>query len=302
MHGSNAEILRDYADESHPRTLCTFRWPVFSILDPHHVVALDDSGSSTATAIIELPSARVFDLGVAGNVDAIAPDFSQVLWYSTGNPPVLQDTWKTGSTTIQVYPELSGLCGIEPVAGAFSRDARYGFAVWLQGAAYLNIVDASTHQGVLAIKPPASGQWPPFQGPEMPLWDPVSDQLFWTQGGVIKTWTPSDGTSTLRTGLTWSWPTMSPDGTHLAYILSDSSGNGTVWLLNPQTGASQGKIGTGTQAMFLTKDWIWVKNNTGGCGPQSPATYIYDLRDHTTTASSLDWVYATWPATSALGG
>jgi hypothetical protein len=80
------------------------------------------------------------------------------------------------------------------------------------------------------------------------------------------------------------------------------SGNGTVWLLNPKTGASQGKIGNGTHAMFLTKDWIWVKNNAGGCGPQAPATYIYDLRDHTTTASSLEWVYATWPATSAIGG
>ena len=305
MHGSTAVILRDYVDESHPRTLCTFSLPILSILDPHHVVALDtaSTATNTPTAVIELPSGRVFDIGVAGDVAAVDGDLSQALWFSLSSPPTLHDSWNGGDHVIQVYPTVNGMCGLGPTPGAFSRDATYGFATWSQGPddSFLNIVAASTHTGVFVISPPTEG-WQSFQAPGMALWNPTQDQLFWTQSGGIQTWTPTGGMHLLRSSLTWQYPTMSPDGTHIAYVLTDNSGNGTIYLFDPTTGTSSSKIGTGTIPMFLTKNWLWVKNNAGGCGPQDPTSYIYDLSDHTTTASSLDWVYATWPATSSLGG
>src|SRR5690348_5485652 len=40
LHGQTFQVLRDYADPAHPRSVCTFGLNVFpmEILDPHHVV------------------------------------------------------------------------------------------------------------------------------------------------------------------------------------------------------------------------------------------------------------------------
>ena len=305
LHGSTAVVLRDYADITHPRTLCTFTLPVLAILDPHHVVALDTASNaiSTPSAVVELPSARVFDIAVAGPVSAVAPDLSQVLWVNeNSSTPSLHDSWDSQDKLIQTYPQVNGICGVGPVPGAWSRDSKYGFATWTQGldASYLNVV-ASDHTSAFVSKPPPGG-WLPNQVPVMALWSPTNDRLLWTQANTIQQWSPSGGIWTLRTNLTWQYPAMSSDGTHLAYVLSDSSGNSTIHLLNPTTGAELGALHAGTLPMFLTPNWLWFKVSAGGCGPQDPTSYIYDFSDHTFTASSLDWVYATWPATSALGG
>lgn len=302
IHGQSPEVLRDYADESNPRTFCSFGEGilVIAILDPHHVVMIDGG----STAVLELPSGRAFELGMSGSLVGVAPDLSQILWFSYTDPPALHDSWDTGGNVIQVYPPaIGGRCAGLPT-GAFSRDSKYGFAIWNDGpnATFLNVV--GNHTGVFVVAPPAGG-WGPLQAPMMGIWSPVADKLYYTQQGSIRTWTPTGGASQLKAGLTWGYPAMSPDGKHIAYV--DMGADYATWrvhLMDPVTGADQGQIGAGQRAlpMFLTNNLIWVRNEGVGCGPTQPASYIYDLRDKTETASRLDWVLATWPSTSALGG
>jgi len=63
IKGKIGAFLRDYADEASPQNLCFFGPGVVvtEILDPHHVVI-----SSPVAAVVELPTARVFELGIGG--------------------------------------------------------------------------------------------------------------------------------------------------------------------------------------------------------------------------------------------
>ena len=302
LHGQTNPVLRDYADEAHPRTFCSFGDGVFpfAILDPHHVVI----NYGAATAVLELPSGRAFEIGVNGFVVAVAPDFSQVLSFSYGDFAALHDMWDQGDVVIQEYPTPAGRCGGGPWPGAFSRDAKYGFAIWDQGraATYLNVV--GNHNGVFALATPPGG-WPNGQQPSMGVWSPVEDKLYYNELGAIWTWTPSAGATQLRSGLLWGYPAISGDGKHIAHVVwGPNYSSATVHLMDPSSGADFGQIGAGQRfvSMFLTNDLIWMRTEGQGCGPAQPTSYIYDLRDKSESPSSLDWVSATWPATSALGG
>lgn len=138
----------------------------------------------------------------------------------------------------------------------------------------------------------------------MVLWSAVDDRLYYNALGSVWSWTPSDGAKQLRPRTLWSWPSMAGDGRHMA--AAQSSGNATsVHLIDPTSGADLGQIGGGQRflSMFLSNDLIWMRTSSQGCGPsETLATYVYDLRDKSEYPSSLDWVTATWPGTSALGG
>jgi hypothetical protein len=301
LKGETRQVLRDYADAANPRTFCAFDGTLYisQILDPHHVLV----SSGGARAIVELPSARVFEIGVNGLLMSVASDLSQVLWISYTDPPTLHDSWDNGDNVIQEYlPPVGGRCGGGPVASAFSRDSKYAFVIRDDppDQTLLNVV--GDRKGVYVVKPPPGG-WGPNR-PTMVVWSPT-DKLYYTQQDSIWTWMATGGASQLRQGLTWSWPAVSGDGKHLAYVQwGPNYTNPTVHLMNPDTGADLGQIGAGPRflPMFLTNDLIWMRVDGGGCGPSQPASYIYDLRDKTETPSKLDWVWMTWPSTSARGG
>lgn len=309
MHGETHSVLRDYADSDHPRTFCTFPegTDVTEILDPHHVVWRDSIG----LFLLELPSGRAFQL-FSGLGVAVAPDLSEMLMLSGFSE--LHAYWDTSDNLIQTYPEavLSGNgCLVSTRSGAFLRNSKYGFAIWTRGTpteTFLNVV--SNHERVFAMAPP-SGGWGPQESLSAALWSPVADKLYFDHLGGIWTWTPAAGASQLRPGLSWSFPAMSADGKHIAYGHSaPSSTYPTVHLMDPETGADQGQIGAGQRVapVFLNSDLIWMKMAIGdgspespGCRMSTPPSYIYDLRNKTEAPSILDWVGATWPATSTLG-
>lgn len=301
LHGQDNIVLRDYADESHPRTFCSFGPGVspFSILDPHHVAAF----YGPATVVLELPSGRALEVGVNGFVVAVAPDTSQVLDFS-GDPPALHDTWDSGDVVIQAYPTPAGRCGGGPWPGAFSRDSKYGFAIWDQGpnATFMNIV--GNHQGLYAEVPPPGG-WTNLQQPNMAIWSPVEDKLYFSKQNAVWTWTPSGGASQLRAGLSWYYPSMSPDGKRLAYeAWGPNFTSPTVHLMDPVAGTDIAQIGSAPSELptFLGNDLLWFRTQAGGCGPNDFKSYVYDFRDNSLSGSIVDWVSATWPGTSAIGG
>lgn len=302
--GRTGEFLRDYADPANPRNFCSFGpgIAVNEILDPHHVVI-----ESPVAAVVELPSGQPFELGIHGKLVAVDPDLSQVMWVSRTNPPMLHVSSDAGDGVIQPYPPFGTPCGDADTTsryGAFSRDGKYGYALWDQGPTtptYLNVV--GNRAAVFALPPPGAG-WGPLGGPRMVVWSPVLDQLYYEQQGSLWTWTPSGGASRLKSGLKWIDPTMSPDGKRIAYAVRGANGLSIVHVMDAATGADKGTVSSDgrKRPFFLTNDLIWLKGDERGCSVNQRSTFVYDLRDQTETQSSLDHVWATWPSTSALGG
>ena len=304
IRGRTGEFLRDYADSASPRNFCSFGPGIVvnEILDPHHVVI-----ESPIPAVVQLPSGPTFELGIHGKLVAVAPDLSQLLWVSRANPPTLHDTWDAGDVLIQPYPPFGKACMDADTAsryGAFSRDGRYGYALWDQGATtptYLNVV--GNRVAVFALPPPAAG-WGALGGPRMAVWSPIKEQLYYEQQGNLWTWTPAGGSSRLKSGVKWIDPAISPDGKRIAYAVRGANGLSIVHLMDAGSGADQGTVSSDgrKRPFFLTNDLIWLKGDERGCTVNQRSTFVYDLRDQTETQSSLDHVWATWPSTSALGG
>lgn len=304
IKGKTGTFLRDYADEAGPQNFCSFGPGVVvtEILDPHHVVI-----SSPVAAVVELPTARVFELGIGGRLVAVAPDLSQVLWVSSTIPPTLYDSWDSGNVQIQVYPPAATTCADTDTvsrSGAFSRDGHNAYSLWDQGpsaATYVNVI--GSRASVFALTPPAGG-WGRLGGPRMAVWSPVSAQLYYEQQGSVWRWTAASGASRLKAGVSWIDPAISPDGKRIAYAARGTNGRSIVHVIDATTGADQGTVSTDgrSRPFFLTDDLVWVKGDQRGCATGNRSTFVYDLRDQTETQSSLDQVSATWPSTSALGG
>ena len=304
ISGRTGVFLRDYADESNPQNFCSFGEGVVvaEILDPHHVVI-----SSPVAAVVELPSTQMFELGIAGQLVAVAPDLSQALWVSRTSPPTLYDSWDAGNVAIQTYPAVPITCADADTVsrqGAFSRDGHFGFALWNQGpkgATYLNVV--GSRAAVFALIPPTAG-WGKAGGPRMAVWSPVSGQLFYLQQGNVWRWSTATGAVRFRTGVSWIDPTISPDGKRIAYGVRGPTGGSIVHIIDAATGADLGAVSTDARShpFFLTDDLIWVRGDQQGCAAGNRSTFVFDLRDQTETQSSLAQVWATWPSTSALGG
>jgi hypothetical protein len=304
ISGRTGVFLRDYADEASPQNFCSFGEgiAVTEILDPHHVVI-----TSPVAAVVELPSARVFEIGIAGSLVAVAPDLSQVLWVSRSSPPTLHDSWDAGNVPIQTYPPARTTCADTDTvsrAGAFSRDGHNGYALWNQGsraATYLNVV--GSRAAVFALVPPASG-WGKSGGPRMAVWSPAADRLYYEHQGNVWRWTPAAGAALLLAGVSWIDPAISPDGNRIAFAVRGSSGASIVHIIDANTGAEQGTVSTEgrSRPFFLSNDLIWAKGDQKGCAAGNRSTFVYDLRDQTETQSSLEQVWATWPSTSAVGG
>jgi hypothetical protein len=304
ISGRPGLFMRDYGDEASPQNFCSFGQGVVvsAILDPHHVVI-----SGPVAGVVELPSAQVFELGIAGRLVAVAPDMSQVLWVSSSSPATLHDSWDTANVSIQTYPPAATVCADADTvsrAGAFSRDSHFGQALWNQGpkgSTYLNLV--GNRAPAFALVPPAIG-WGKLGGPRMAVWSPVSDQLYYEQQGNVWRWTPAVGAARFKSGVTWIDPAISPDGTRIAYAVRGSTGVSIVHVVDATSGAEVGTVSSDGRShpFFLTDDLLWVRGDQRGCAAANRSTFVYDLRDQTETQSSLDQVWATWPSTSALGG
>jgi hypothetical protein len=304
IQGRTGVFLRDYADEASPQNFCSFgeSVTVTGILDPHHVVI-----SSPVAAVVELPSAQVFELGIGGKLVAVASDLSQVMWVSRSSPPTLHDSWDAGNVVVQVYPAAATTCADADTvsrSGAFSRDGHNGYALGDQGpktASYLNVV--GNRAPVFALVPPGGG-WGRLGGPRMAVWSPVSDQLYYERQGSVWRWNPAAGAAQLKPGVSWIDPAISPDGTKIAYAVRGSNGVSIVHIIDAASGVDQGTVSADARSrpFFLTNDLIWLKGDQKGCSAGNRSTFVYDLRDQTETQSSLDQVWATWPSTSALGG
>lgn len=308
LRGQSQPVLRDYADPVHPRTVCTFGFNVFpqTILDPHHIlVQVVGPNPAFLYAVVEVPSGTAYEIAVPGAVTAVAPDWSQVLWFNQDGSE-LHDSWSGGDALIQRYPPAGGRCSnadTDSRPGDFSRNSDYGYAIQNQSPdrSYLNVVGGRA--SVFSETPPPRG-WGAAAGPLFAVWSPVSDTLYYRKLGDVWRWTPQGGASSFKAGVNWIDPSISADGRYIAYMVRAVDATPTVHLMDATTGAVVLDLGSGPRdrPFFLTNNLIWLHGDVQGCTGTTQATYVYDLADHTESPSIIADVWATWPATSALGG
>jgi len=130
----------------------------------------------------------------------------------------------------------------------------------------------------------------------MAVWSPITETLFYQRGGDVWQWTPGSKPQRFLAGVYWLFPSIAPDGAHLAYEVS-----GNVYLVDLAHAGSpsprligKGRIGP----VFLNSSQLWETEPIGCTGPQ-PRNLIYDITTRTVAPSIIHNVFGVWPATSS---
>lgn len=311
VEGTGAVVLRDYADPGSPRTACNFgQNGVAQLIDARHVV-IEGHAYGGTYAVVDLPEVRFhwFQLPPSGpdwpsTFLAVSPGLDQVLWLEADVAGGTDKVHITTSARDQVVASLpdqhGGRCGSQDDSkqGAYTRSGAHLFVLDQQSINSLLVVEGETV--VLSLVPPSAG-WPPGGHPAMAVWSPTSETLFYRQGGDVWQWTPAGGTQQYLPGVTWYFPTITPDGSHLAYSVGRPDGLHDVYLVDLARGGSPQLIGEARNLpVFVNSTQLWYKSEGQGvCGHGSDVPLIYNITDGTESPSIIDWVRHVWPATSS---
>jgi hypothetical protein len=310
--GTGELVLRDYADPSSPRTACQFHaQQVAQIIDAHHVV-IAGQDCCWLYAVVDLPEVRYhwFQLphppGFGAGLLAVSPGLNEIAWESnndtTGTERKVHLTTRSGDQVVANLPTALGRCGSPNVSkeGAYAHSGNHLYV--LDQPLPDNVLFVlQGKQQVLSLVPPSAG-WPQGTQPEMAVWSPTSETLFYRQKGDVWQWTQAGGAQRYLPGVNWYYPTFTPDGGHLAYSVVRSDGLHNIYLIDLAHGGSPQLIGKGARNLpvFLnsTQLWYWTEGQ-GICGPGINQPLIYDITDGSEAATIIDQVTAVWPATSS---
>jgi hypothetical protein len=129
--------------------------------------------------------------------------------------------------------------------------------------------------------------------------------LYFRDGKGVEVW--RDGAvSSFLPGVMWIRPQGSPAGGQIVYTVRDSAGWGHIRLVDTATRKVRELKSARTDAVFLTSRYIWYRGERActpaeQCGshpathPENGKTYIYDLQDGTETESIITGVADVWP-------
>ncbi|MEP7040523.1 MAG: hypothetical protein ABI864_03005 [Chloroflexota bacterium] len=320
LHGVGAtgeQVLLDVADPGSPRIACTFGDAhafVRTLIDARHVVIQNPGADLYTYAVVDLPEVRYHWFQLPGNdatyptYIAVGPGLDQVLWMSAdqaGGSDKIHLTTQAGDAIVATLPNpQSGRDCIpeeESKLGAYAHSGA-DFFVLDQPVPNLNsLLLASAKTALLQVLPPTGG-WSQGAQPAMALWSPTSEALYYRQGSDVWTWEPDSSPKRFLPGVSWLHPTISPDGTHLAYAVARRDGLHEVYLVDLAQGGSPQLIGNGarTQPVFLNSTQLWYATDTAaGCPGPSSNPLVYSFVDGSESSSVIDLVYGVWPTTSS---
>jgi hypothetical protein len=316
LHGTATEagpiVLRDYADLSKPRSVCTFgNVGILQLIDPRHVVIY---GDGDVYAVVDLPDVRYrwlkLPAGTSGfGVDllTISPALDQVVWresHAQGtDTDVIHSTTASGDRILATLPDTNaGRCGsdLDSNPGAYTRS---GDALFILDAPLPEISLIVVGGGNTLLSDIGSATAAPSARPLRVLWSPTSGALYYTKNGDIWRWTAATGRVRYLAGVTWTSASISPDGAHLAYVVRHTDGTSDTYLVDLAHDGAPVHLGKGHRdgAVFLNNVQLWyVPAGFHGCtgeGPQTPL--IYNLVSGTEAPSLIDSVLRVWPATDS---
>lgn len=311
-------VLRDYANTSSPRTACVFKnGQVRQLIDARHVIIapqIDRGDAAYAYAVVDLPEVRYhwFQLphppGFGAGLIAVSPALNEIAWFSnndrTGGDRKVHLTTKSGDKVVGNLPIALGRCGSSEASkeGAYTNSASHLYVLDQPLPDNTLLVFQGAKQ-VLAVRPPGAG-WPKgvASQPMMAVWSPTTQTLFYRQNGSVLQWTQAGGKQLYLKGISWYYPTFSPDGSHLAYSVLRSDGLHNTYVVDVAHGGSPKLIGKGPRNLpvFLnsTQIFYWSEGN-GICGPGVNQRLVYDITDGSESSTVIDGVSHIWPATSS---
>jgi hypothetical protein len=308
----NRFILRDYSDAAAPRTLCQFGLNVVvsQLIDSRHIVIEYLPNSVTYMAVVDLPAVHYhwFQLPSATHNQflSVASQLDEIAWLSydmTNDTDLVHLTGRSYDLVVATLPDRhGGRCGSPDDArqGAYSPSGRHLFVLDQQDPRNTSLLVVGQGKRLLLISPPTGG-WPEGGEPNMAVWSHTSETLYYRAGGNVLRWQPDSGAQSFLPGVRWYYPTISPDGAHLAYAVPRPSGMHDVFMIDLRQGGSTQHIGGGARntPVFLTSTWLWYRTDgQGGCGPSGSRPLIYDLSDGAESSTVVEEVLAVWPATS----
>jgi len=323
--------LRDYADPAHPRTLCRFSNPpaIVQLIDSRHIV-VRGFGATNIYAVVDLPEVRYhwFQLnpGAAPAACAdflgVSPGLDAVAWrgFTAGTTvQTIHVTTAAGDQAVATLPRANpqlppAACGGRATeSDGYSASGRYFYVLdrnpdvnYVSGPHLNSLLVIDRTRALLTLTPPPGG-WASDAEPSMPVWSPVTDTLYYLQGGQVWTWDPSTGARPFLSGVSWCYPTISADGHYLAFGARRADGSYDVDLLDLTSGQVPHVIGKGPRNLpaFLNSNLVWdLTWNSPLCGRGYVGQpLVYDTHDESEASSVLDWVFQVWPATGyALSG
>jgi hypothetical protein len=309
-------VLRDYADPGTPRTACTFGTfagnnQVVQLIDARHVVIdVNAARGGHSYAVVDLPEVRFhwFQLnpGLNPRFAAISPGLDQVAWLTAdqaGGTDKVHITTTAGDHVVASLPDPHlGRCGgpDDSKAGAYTHSGAHLF-ILNQPISNLNsLVVVEGETAVLSVLPPSAG-WPQGAHPAMAVWSPTSETLYYRKGSDVWKWTAGSDPQPYLPGVNWSYPTITPDGGHLAYTAASPDGTPDTYLIDLAHGGSPQMIGKGarTSPVFLNSTQLWFKPVDTGCISSLHQPLIYNIADGSEAPSIIDHVIAVWPSTSS---
>jgi hypothetical protein len=308
-----ATVLRNYADPANPRTACILasgqrHANVQQLIDARHVVVRECSDEVCRLAVVDLPEVRYhwFELPHRrSEFVAVSPNLDEVAWISakpdyTGRQ--LHLTRADGDHVVSTLRPVGGRCGSpdDSKRGAYTRSGDHLYVLDVPIANETVFLVLAGLQKLLALRPP-SGGWTGEAWPAMPVWSPVEETLYFRRSGHVWSWTPEEGVHRFLEGVSWRYPTISPDGRYMAYSVPRDDYFHNTYLMDLSAGTPPELIGRRrTTPAFITPTQMWlVSEGQGICGPGLDERLIYDINERAESSSIIQWVIGTWPATSS---
>jgi len=308
-------VLRDYSDIGHPVTACSFgkNRSGLQLIDANHVVVPGAdlvAVRSNLYAVVDLPQVRSHWFQLPGQLPsflAIAPDLGTVAWLSPdlkANTDQIHLTTHAGDKVVAAVPNPhGGRCGSpdDSRLAGYTPSGKHLFILDQPFPSLNSLLVLEGDRVALRIAPD-SERWPTGAQPAMAVWSPTSEALYYRKGADVWELTSASGSQNFLPGVSWSYPTITPDGRHLAFAEVGKDYLHDVSMVDLPPSSRPIHVGNGKRTLpaFLNARQLWFKSESPGtCGSGGNQPLVYDLSDGSESASVIDWPVSVWPATSS---
>ncbi|HEV2217134.1 MAG TPA: hypothetical protein VGV88_06130 [Candidatus Dormibacteraeota bacterium] len=238
-------MVESLSDPLHPTVVCTLNnaFPRTFISANEVSLTTNSSGNDPIDGQTTVQRLKLATGAQPVNVvtfpgDAVAmgfsPDGTSLAYLAyTNEPGNTNRLWlKVGDSPARALTPLIPLLGRDgslddQLLVQFSPDGKYVLMVdtWVAGPAPASpdlamMQVRSTADGSLVWVPPAALQISGNKGGSsitMAAWSHTGDRVFYRDSSGVHVWDPSGNVSMMAAGLSWSWPSVAPDDSVIAY-------------------------------------------------------------------------------------
>jgi hypothetical protein len=304
LRGSDAFVVQDITDISHPFTVSTLGNQVYdNVLEvPQFVSAAEISTFIPSTGLVRMPlstSPKTVATACGSERFAWRPDGTAAAYVAGTQDPRVEALHIVSNGRDNIVDSIRNDF---PGGGCENRSSCNGWAfgvLYSPNGAYISLVEAPgtgihvwTSSGKL-VTSTVSGTLPVWSG----------DALYWRDVNGVAMWR-NRVVSVVLPGVSWNGPHASASGGSIVYETRDAgSDTAHVRLLDTRTGTTREIAQSRGYPAFLTSRYIWYRGERP-CAASEPCmdpttptgnTYIYDLQTGTESQSIITDLWDVWP-------